>query len=111
MTKTFDTVNRDTEIRSLELSCVVGCWMISKDNEAKKKDILAPTLFSIFFSVMLTHAFQHSERGILLEFGITGVFDLRRFNLKSKIFHTLIKKFSYADDIVWLTHTVDDIRR
>ena len=29
------------------------------DNRVKEGDVLAPTLFSIFFSVMLTEAFQY----------------------------------------------------
>ena len=38
------------------------------DNGVKQGDVLAPTLFSIFFSVILSHAFQHCEKSVLLEF-------------------------------------------
>ena len=56
---------------------------ISIDNGVEQGDIPAPTLFSIFFAAMLSHAFQNYERRILLRFRTTGkVFNLRRFNAK-----------------------------
>ena len=80
------------------------------DNGVKPQDVLAPTLFSIFFSVMLTHTFQHCERSVVLEFRTRKVFDLGRFNFKLKTFHSLIREFLYADAIDFLAHTADDMQ-
>ena len=114
LTKAFDTVNRDALWTILgKVGCppvfvnllkrlhngmkarIVMSGRLSDeipiDNGVKQGDVLAPTLFSIFFSVILSHAFQHCEKGVLLEFRTTGrVFDLRRFNFKSKTSYTLI---------------------
>ena len=55
-------------------------------NGVKQGDIPAPTLFSIFFAVLLTHAFEDVDVGILLPFRTSGkVFNLRRFTTKSKV--------------------------
>ena len=74
-----------------------------------KQDVLASTLFLIFFSVMLIHVFHHYEKGILLEFKITGrVSNLRTFNFKSETFHTLFRKILYNDGIDFLALIVDN---
>ena len=84
---------------------------ISIDNGVKQGDIPAPTLFSIFFAVMLSHAFQDCERGILLRFRTTGkVFNLRRFNARSKNFEALIRELLYADDADFLAHSLEDMQ-
>ena len=83
---------------------------IPVDNGVKQGHVLASTLFLIFFSVMLIHIFQHCEWNVLLEFRTTGrIFDLQKFNFKSKTFHTLIREFFYADYIDFLAHFVNEI--
>ena len=73
------------------------------NNSVKQGDNPAPTLFSIFFAVFLTHAFKDCDQDIPLRFRTSGrVFILRRFNTKSKIFVELFRKLLYADDAVFL---------
>ena len=82
------------------------------ENGVKQGDIPAPTLFSIFFAVLLTHAFKDCEKGILLRFRTTGrVFNLRRFNTKSKTFQVLIRELLYADDADFLAHNEVDMQQ
>ena len=60
---------------------------ISVDNGVKQGDILAPTLFSIYFAVLLMSAFNDYDTGIYLKFRTSGkVFNLRRFDAKTKTF-------------------------
>ena len=54
-------------------------------------DIPAPTLFSIYFAVMLSYAFQDCDIGVYIRLRTSGkVFNLRRFNTKSKTFELLV---------------------
>ena len=84
---------------------------VSIDNGVKQGDIPAPTLFSIYFAVVLTHAFQDCDNGIQLRFRSTGkVFDLRRFNTRSKTFQLLVRELLYADDADFVAHTEEDMQ-
>ena len=84
---------------------------IAIDNGVKQGDIPAPTLFSIFFAVLLTHAFKDCDQGIPLRFRTSGkVFNQRRFSTKSEIFVELIRELLYADDAVFLAHKQIDIQ-
>ena len=134
LTKAFDTVNREALWRILTK---IGCpptfvnmfkelhrnmkarvtfngqlsEEIAIDNGVKQGDIPAPTLFSIFFAVLLSHAFIECDQGILLRFRTSGnVFNLRRFNTKSKTFKVLIRELLYADDADFLAHTQADMQ-
>ena len=84
---------------------------ISIDNGVKQGDIPAPTLFSIYFAVLLTHAFEDVDVGILLRFRTSGkVFNLRRLNTKSQVFQSLIRELLYADDADFLAHSEADMQ-
>ena len=66
---------------------------ISVDNGVKQGDILAPTLFSICFAVLLMFAFNDCDTGIYLRFRISGkVFNMRRFDAETKAFEMLIRE-------------------
>ena len=55
------------------------------DNGVKQGDIPAPTLFSIYFAMLLSYAFKDFDKGVYIHFRTTGsVFNLRRFNTKTK---------------------------
>ena len=66
---------------------------VSVYNGVKQGDITAPTLFSIYFAVMLEHAFKDCDIGIYIRFRTSGkVFNLRRFNSKSKTFQIIVRE-------------------
>ena len=128
LTKAFDTVNRELLWKILlKLGCPqhflslirslhddMNAWVnfdgvlsepISVANGVKQGCILAPTLFGIFFSVVLKIAFESNEDGIYIRYRSTGkLFNLRRFASKGKVFASLIRDLLYADDCDLVTH-------
>ena len=134
LTKAFDTVNRDALWKVLgKLGCPpIFIHMlkelhrdmkgrvsfngqlseeISIDNGVKQGDIPAPTLFSIYFAVLLRYAFEDCDVGVLLRFRTSGkVFNLRRMRTNSNVFLALIRELLYADDADFLAHTEADMQ-
>ena len=55
-------------------------------NGVKQSCVLAPTLFSMMFSAMLTATFQDGDNGIPIRYRFDGkLFNLRRLQAKSKV--------------------------
>ena len=99
--------------RNMKASDVNGLLSesIPVDNGVKQRDIPAPTLFSIYFAVMLSYAFQDCDIGIFIRFRTSGkVFNLRRFNTKSKTFHSLVLELLFTDDADLVAHTKEDMQ-
>ena len=125
LTKAFDAVNRSTLLIILgKLGCprqfvemlkqlnysmkarvninVSLSEPIPVDNGVKQGDIPAPTLFSFYFTVMLSYVFRFRTSG--------KVFNLRRFNSKSKTFQCLVRELLFADDADLVAHTEEDMQ-
>ena len=67
-------------------------------NGVKQGCVLASTLFSMMFSVMLTDAFQDGDNGIPIRYRFDGkLFNLRRLQAKSKA--EVLDEFLFADDM------------
>ena len=61
--------------------------------------MLAPLLFSIFFSMMLLVAFKDCDLGVPIHFRIDGSgFSLRRLQARPKVFSATIRDLLFADD-------------
>ena len=72
---------------------------------AKQGCVLAPTLFSIFFGIMLREEKEDLPRGIYIRFRTDGsVFNLWRL-ARTKIIQELINELLIADDCALLAHT------
>lgn len=68
-------------------------------NGVKQGCVLAPTLFSMVFSAMLTDAFQDCQDGVHLRYRTDGgLFNLRRLQAVTKVTETVIRDFLFADD-------------
>ena len=109
LTKAFDNVNKETLwkilgklgcpnhfvklIRSfhneMEVSVKVGGILTDPfkvETGVKEGDVLAPTLFSVFFSIVLNEAFRHCNQGIYIRYRSSGkLFNIRRFAAQTKI--------------------------
>lgn len=72
----------------------------------KQGCVLAPTLFGIFFSLLLRYAFSESENGIFLHTRSDGnLFNLARLRAKTKVRKVLIREMLFADDAALTAHT------
>ena len=78
----------------------------SVDNGVKQGDLEAPTIFAIYFAVMLLYAFKDLDEGIYIRYKTTGsVFDLTRLKRNFDNFVALIRDLLYADDCDLVSHT------
>ena len=70
-------------------------------NGVKQGCVLAPTLFSIMFSAMLTDAFRDTDVGIGINYHTDGyVFNLRRLQAKTKVTSDTVNDLLFANDCV-----------
>ena len=74
--------------------------------------VLAPTLFNIFFSLLLPYAFSSSEDGVYLHTRSDGrLFNLARLRAKTKVWRVLIRDMLFADDAALTTHSEEALQR
>ena len=65
----------------------------------KQECVIAPTLFSMVFSVMLHDASQDNDDGIQLKYRTGGgVFNLRRLKANTKVKISTLRELLFADD-------------
>ena len=68
-------------------------------NGVKQGRVLAPTLFSIMFSAILFDAFSDSDIGVDIRYHTDdSVFNLRRFQAKTKVKTDIVNEFLFAND-------------
>ena len=78
----------------------------------KQGCVLAPTLFGIFFSLLLSHAFSESEDGEFLHTRSDGkLFNLSRLRDKTKVRQLLLREILFADDAALASHTQEGLQR
>lgn len=78
----------------------------------KQGCVLAPTLFGIFFSLLLSYAFKESEDGVYLHTRSDGnLFNLARLRAKTKVRKVLIREMLFADDAALAAHTEESLQR
>ena len=69
-------------------------------NGVKQGCVMAPTLFSMMFSAMLTDAFQDVDAGFPIRYRFDGkLLNKRRLQAKSKVQTDAVDKLLYADDL------------
>ena len=78
----------------------------------KQGCVLAPTLFGIFFAVMLKHAVGHATEGIYLRTRTDGkLFSLSRLRAKTKVQLKCLRNFLFADDAAVTAHSAKDLQQ
>ena len=81
------------------------------DSGVRQCCVLAPILFGIFFSLMLTYAFGTVSDGIYLHTRHDGkLFNLKRLRAKTKVTCALIRKMLFADNAALVSHTHEDLQ-
>ena len=83
-------------------------------NGVKQGCVLAPTLFSIFFSMMLKQATENleDEDGVYVRYRLDGsLFNLRRLQAHTKTNERLIRDLLFADDAALVAHTEQALQR
>ena len=81
-------------------------------NGVKQGCVLAPALFSLMFSAMLTDAFADTDIGIGLRHRRDGsVFNLRRLKAKTMVKTDTINDFLFADDCALNSISADDMQQ
>ena len=77
----------------------------------KQGCVLAPTLFGIFFGMLLKHAFDTTSEGIYLCTRSDGrLFNLARLRAKTKVRKVLIRDMLFPDDAAVVTHTQEELQ-
>ncbi|PFX11746.1 Craniofacial development protein 2 [Stylophora pistillata] len=77
----------------------------------KQGCVLAPTLFNIFFSLLLNHAFESSEEGILIRSRSDGkLFHPARLRAKTKARKVAIRDLLFADDVALVAHSAEKLQ-
>jgi hypothetical protein len=80
-------------------------------NGVKQGCVLAPTLFSFLFSMMLLSAFCESDPGIQITYRTDGgLFNTQRLKAKTKVNKALVRDLLYADDCAIVAHTADELQ-
>lgn len=78
----------------------------------KQGCVLAPTLFGIFFSLVLTDAFRSSGDGVHLYTRSDGkLFNLSRLRARTKVRKIMIREILFADDAALVSHSQAGLQR
>ena len=77
----------------------------------KQGCVLAPTLFGIFFSLLLKHAFGDLNEGVFLRTRSDGrLYNLARLKAKTKVRLAMIRDLLFADDAGIVTHSAEKLQ-
>ena len=134
LTKAFDTVSRSGLFATLDkIGCPPKLLSLIKSfhtdmtgtvqfngnlsepfkvcNGVKQGCVLAPTLFDIFFSILLKHAFGTADEGVYLRTRSDGgLFKLSRMKAETLVRKTTVRDMLFADDAAIATHTEQELQ-
>ena len=80
-------------------------------NGVKQGFILAPTLFSLLFTEMLSAALANTSAGTTIRCRTDGrFFDLRRLKANTKVQEALVRDFLFAGDCTMAARSEEDLQ-
>ena len=83
----------------------------SSKSGVKQGCVLAPTLFGIFFSMLITRAFGSSSLGIKLHTRTDGdLFNFARLRAKRKVKNFTVRDILFADGAALVAHSAHDLQ-
>lgn len=79
----------------------------------KQGCVLAPTLFALYFAVVVRDALQTLSEGIRIRFRTDGggVFNLARLKSHTKVSHVTITEMMYADDLCFVAESSEGLQK
>ena len=78
----------------------------------KQGCVLAPTLFGIFFAVMLKHAFGTATEGVYLQTRSDGkLFNLPRLRAKTKVQLKCMQDFLFTNDAAVVANSAEELQQ
>jgi exonuclease III len=134
LTKAFDLVSRDGLFKLLpKIGCPPKLTLLAESFHSNMKGtiqydgsmsssfeiksgvkqgcVLAPTLFGIFFSLLLRHAFGTAQEGIYLRSRSDGrLFNLSRLRAKTLTRKVMLRDMLFADDAAITAHSEADLQ-
>ena len=134
ITKAFDLVSRDGLFKALcKISCPPRLHSLIESfhsnmkgtvqfngnlsepfnmcSRVKQGCVLTPTLFGIFFTLLLGHAFGTAQEGIYLQTRSDGsLFNLAHLKARTKVHEVLIRDMLFADDVTVMTYTQRELQ-
>ena len=79
------------------------------NNGVKQGCVLAPTLFSIFLSVVLHHAFNDCNKGVWIQSRPgADLFNVNQYKSTTRTRRVLVRELMFADDTAFVAHNHDD---
>ncbi|XP_047475415.1 uncharacterized protein LOC125029522 [Penaeus chinensis] len=86
--------------------------VFSVSSGVKQGCVLAPTLFGIFFSMLLQYAFKDCSEGVYIHTRADGkLLNIARLRAKTKVREVLIREMLFADDAALASHTEEGLQQ
>jgi hypothetical protein len=77
----------------------------------KQGCVLSPTLFGIYFSMLLKHAIRDKEGGIFIHSHTDGgLYNAQRLKATTKVSKVLIRELLFVDDAAIVPHSVQELQ-
>ena len=78
----------------------------------KQGCVLAPTLFAMYFAVVVREVTQAASEGVHIRFRTDGaLFNLGRLRARTKVSYALVTEIMYADDLCFVAESPDGLQR